>query len=234
MYYTLACIQKTYRSSKAITQNSWMFSSIFSQTGKEENTYPPGQLFAGKNKYICRRVINVNNMKNEFLQSLPKERLIQLIEDYSKNWLAMDGVWFQSIEQKLGMDEAMFHDAEAWRKFTVIEAKRIKQFLELPERPGLKGLALALQLRFYANLNEADILMDEEEKVLVYRTRECRVQRARERKHMPFHPCKPVGEIEYAGFARTIDDRIGCECLSCYPDVTDPTCCCAWRFRLKE
>ncbi len=57
-------------------------------------------------------------MKNELLQSLPKEKLIQLIEDYSKNWLAMDGVWFQSVEQKLGMDEAMYHDAEAWRRFT--------------------------------------------------------------------------------------------------------------------
>ena len=57
-------------------------------------------------------------MKNELLQSLPKEKLIQLIEDYSKNWLAMDGVWFQSVEQKLGMDEAMYHDAEAWRRFS--------------------------------------------------------------------------------------------------------------------
>ena len=33
-------------------------------------------------------------MKNEYLQSLTKDELIQLIEDYSKNWLAMDGVWF--------------------------------------------------------------------------------------------------------------------------------------------
>ena len=61
---------------------------------------------------------------------------------------------------------------------------------------------------------------------------ECRVQRARERKQMPLHPCKPVGEIEYAGFARTIDDRITCDCISCFPDVTDAECCCAWRFKL--
>ena len=171
-------------------------------------------------------------MKNEILRSLSKEELIQLIEDYSKNWLAMDGVWFQSIERTRGMDEAMYHDAEAWRKFTVIEAKRIKAFLGLPERAGLNGLAQALQFRFYANLNEADIILDEEKKT--FHTRECRVQRARERKGMPFHPCKPVGEIEYAGFARTIDDRIMCECISCFPDVTDPSCCCAWRFKLEE
>ena len=97
-------------------------------------------------------------MKNEILLSLSKEELIRLIEDYSKNWLAMDGVWFQSVERTRGMDEAMHHDAEAWRRFTVIEAKRIKAFLGLPERAGLEGLARALQLRFYANLNEADII----------------------------------------------------------------------------
>ena len=153
-------------------------------------------------------------MKNEILLSFSKEELIRLIEDYSKNWLAMDGVWFQSVERTRGMDEAMHHDAEAWRRFTVIEAKRIKAFLGLPERAGLEGLARALQLRFYANLNEADIIIDEEKKTLVYR--------------------KPVGEIEYAGFARTIDERISCQCLSCFPDVTDPGCCCAWRFRLEE
>ena len=50
--------------------------------------------------------------------------------------------------------------------------------------------------------------------------KECRVQSARRRKGMPFHPCKPVGCIEYSGFARTIDDRIECRCLSCYPEVT--------------
>ena len=173
-------------------------------------------------------------MKNEFLKELSKEQLLRLIEDYSKNWLAMDGVWFQSVEKTAGMDQAMYHDAEAWRRFTVIEAKRIKQFLQLPEQPGLEGLACALQLRFYANLNEADILMDSGQKTLVYRTRECRVQRARERKGMPFHPCKPVGEIEYTGFARTIDSRIRCECVSCFPEVTDATCCCAWRVTLQE
>lgn len=69
----------------------------------------------------------------EILSAFSKDELIELIEIYSKNWLAMDGVWFQSVERKLGMDEAMYHDAEAWKRFTVIEAKRIKEFLKLPD-----------------------------------------------------------------------------------------------------
>lgn len=168
----------------------------------------------------------------ERLHALTKEELIGLIEIYSKNWLAMDGVWFQSIERKYGMEEAMFHDGEAWKRFTVMEAKRIKEFLGLPDRAGLEGLAKALSLRFYANLNRDEIRI--QGNTLTYRTLTCRVQQARERKGMEFHPCKPVGVIEYAGFAKVIDDRIVCKALSCYPEVTDSSCCCSWQFTLHE
>ena len=122
------------------------------------------------------------------------------------------------------------HDAEAWKTYTVTEARRIKAFLDLPERAGLEGLAKVLKYRFYANINRDEILL--EGNTLTYRTMECRVQTARARKQMDYHPCKPVGLIEYAGFAKVIDNRIACECLSCYPDVRDPSCCCSWRLTL--
>lgn len=167
----------------------------------------------------------------DFLAQFSKDELIKLIENYAKNWLAMDGVWFQSVERKSGMEAAMFHDLEVWRSFTVIEAKRIKEFLRLGEQPGLAGLAKALQLRFYANINEAQIELAENK--LVYTMTQCRVQTARTRKGLPFHPCKAVGVIEYGDFAKTIDSRIQCRCLSCYPEVTDESCCCKWEFTLQ-
>ena len=171
-------------------------------------------------------------MYQDMLESLSREQLVELLSLYAKNWLAMDGVWFQSVEGKFGMEEAMYHDAEAWRRFTVIEARRIKAFLHLPEHPGLEGLAKALSLRFYANLNRDGVEI--QGNTLVYRVKECRVQSARTRKGMPLHPCRPVGLIEYAGFAKEIDDRITCECLSCYPEVHDPDCSCAWKFTLQR
>lgn len=172
----------------------------------------------------------MNNYDN--LSSYTKDELIQLIEIYSKNWLAMDGVWFQSIERKLGMDEAMRHDAEAWRRFTVIEARRIKEFLKLGDNSGIEGLAESLKLRFYANINKDRIIIDDD--VLIYSAVDCRVQTARKRKGMKFHPCKSVGIIEYSEFAKVIDSRFECECLSCYPDITDDSCCCIWKFTLKR
>lgn len=171
-------------------------------------------------------------MASKALENLNKADLLKLIDIYSKNWLATDGVWFQSIERKFGMIEAIEHDENAWRAFTVIEARRIKEFLKLPEQAGIEGLKSALALRFYANINEDEILINGNE--LIYRALDCRVQNARARKGMEFHPCKSVGEIEYTYFAKTIDDRFECQALSCYPEVTDSSCNCSWKFTLID
>ncbi len=119
------------------------------------------------------------------LAELSKEQLLDLIELYAKNWLALDGVWFQSVEQRDGMDAAMLHDEAAWARFTVIEARRIKAFLQLPEQAGLEGLAKALRLRFYGSLNADRIEINGD--TLIYTMTDCRVQSARTRKGMPLH-----------------------------------------------
>lgn len=171
-------------------------------------------------------------MRNKEIENLTKDDLLKLIEIYSKNWLAMDGVWFQSIEQKFGIDEAIEHDKNAWRRFTEIEAKRIKTFLNLPDRSGIEELKKALSFRFYANINDDEIIL--KDNVLIYRTLDCRVQNARKEKGMAYHPCKSVGLIEYTYFAKIIDDRFKCEAISCYPEITDITCNCSWKFTLSE
>lgn len=169
---------------------------------------------------------------NKILNDLSKEELIELINVYSKNWLAIDGAWFQAAERKLGMEDAMDLDCTAWKVFTVAEARRIKKFLNLPEQAGLEGLEKALSLRFYENINNTEFVHGDN--LLIYKNVDCFVQRARESKGMEFHPCKSVGIIEYSEFAKVIDSRIVCECGSCYPDITDTACCCAWKFYISE
>lgn len=165
------------------------------------------------------------------INELPREKLLELISVYSKNWLALDGLWFQSVENKYGMDEAMEHDTNAWERYTVIEAKRIKEFLGLPEKAGLEGLERALRFRLYSPLNKDEIIISGNE--LTYRVLDCRVQTARKRKSMPYHPCRSVGLVEYGGFAKAIDERFETKCLSCHPEITDETCACGWLFTLK-
>ncbi len=166
------------------------------------------------------------------IEDLPREKLVELLSVYAKNWLAHDGLWYQSIERKLGTEEAMEHNINGQRGLATIEARRIKAFLQLPEYPGLAGLAQALRFRLYSSLNTDEIVLKEDS--LVYRMLDCRVQTARRRKNMPLHPCKAAGIEEYTFFAQGIDARIATKCVSCYPDELDDTCACAWEFFLKE
>ena len=141
-----------------------------------------------------------------------------------------DGAWIRRRHHQIIVG-AQVRDTD--RRFTETEARRIKTFLGLPERPGLDGLEQALAFRFAALANRRTECRRAGD-ALEFRVVDCRVQSARTRRGLPLHPCKPVGENEYAYFARVIDDRIGCEAVSCFPDMTEPDCACAWRFRLEK
>ena len=166
------------------------------------------------------------------IKALSKDQMIHMIEILAKNTAALDGTWFQAIERDQGMDDAIKYDIEAWKRFTISEGRRIKKFLDLDEHPGLAGLKEALKYKGTSLANVYEFFYEED--ALIFRIVDCRVQNARERKGMGFHPCKPVGLVEYAGFAKTIDDRISCECLSCFPDMNDTSCNCSWKFRLND
>lgn len=170
---------------------------------------------------------------NEELLKLTKEELIEYIEDISKNWLAIDGTWFQAVEKEYGIEKAMELDVESWNVFTVIEAKRIMQRFNIPENGGIPALIKALNFRVYANINKQEIV-DVSETKFIFRMVECRVQTARKRKGLEDFPCKRVGLPEYGLFAKAIDPRIETKCISCPPDPHPKEYYCAWEFTLKE
>ncbi len=171
-------------------------------------------------------------MSIEAISELSKEKLLELCQIYAKNWLAHDGCWFLSIEEKHGMEQAIDMDREAWRKFTVVEAKRLIAFLGLKPNSGIDGLKKALSFRLYATINEDKIVV-EDEHTLKYYVKTCRVQEARRKKQLKDFPCKSVGIVEYSLFAKTIDERFETEVLSCPPDITHPEYYCMWKFTLR-
>ena len=167
------------------------------------------------------------------LTHLSREELLGMLDDFAKNWLAHDGLWFRAIESKHGIDAAIECDIEAWRRFTVIEAKRIMKRHSIEENSGLEGLKKALGYRLYAHLNKQRIIEETQDSFL-FEMQECRVQVARARHGLPDFPCKSVGIVEYTEFARTIDPRIITSCVSCPPDPHPDTFYCAWRFSLQQ
>jgi len=166
------------------------------------------------------------------LYDLSKEELIDILLDDAKNWLAHDGLWFQAVEAQHGMDMAIEADREAWRRFTVIEARRIMARLGLDDGGGIAALVECLKHRLYARLNLQECIEVSEERA-VFRMVDCRVQSARKRKGLTDFPCKSVGLVEYAEFARAVDPRIETRCIACPPDEHPEYFYCAWEFTLK-
>jgi hypothetical protein len=167
------------------------------------------------------------------LTRLSKENLIEAINAVAVNWLADDGVWFQTVEKQYGMDTAKRCNDTCWSRFSPYEALRIKKMLDIPESPGLEGLKIALGFRMYARINRQSI-EDIDATQFIFRMNDCRVQSARKRKGLPDYPCKSVGMVEYPFFASAIDRRIKTECLGCPPDHHPENWYCAWKFTLEK
>jgi hypothetical protein len=158
--------------------------------------------------------------------------LLILVENFAKNWLAHDGLWFQAVEKELGLEKAIQLDREAWQHFSPLEARRIKGFLSLPEKGGLEALQRALEFRLYAVINKQTTEIESGR--LRFYMNDCRVQSARVRKGLPDFPCKEVGLVEYTTFAREIDSRIKTRCIACPPDEHPPEYFCGWEFWIED
>ncbi len=169
----------------------------------------------------------------EPLLKLPREKLIDLMNNLGVNWLANDGIWFQAVESKRNMFDAKRCNDTCWTRFSPFEAWSIKEFLGMPEQAGLEGLKTALRFRMYSRINVQSII-DESPNSIIFQMNDCRVQSARKRRGLEDYPCKSAGLVEYHAFGETIDDRIVCECLGCPPDEHPEDWYCAWRFTLYE
>lgn len=167
------------------------------------------------------------------LTNLSKEDLVVLLEDMGKNWLACDGIWFQTIEKDYDyeMYTAKRINDTNWIRFSYIEAKMIMKRLNLPENSGIPALKEALKYRQYALINQHETVEISDNKI-VFQINDCRVQSARKRKGLPDYACKSGGIAEYSRFAEAIDPRIKTKCISCPPDPHPDEWWCAWEFEM--
>lgn len=163
--------------------------------------------------------------------ALSREELLRALEAFAKNWLAHDGCWFLAAEERLGLEAAIELDGRAWERFAATEARRAMEVFGIPAGGGLEALERALSLRMYALVNEQHAEWSDDRTRLRFVMDRCRVQETRRRKGLPDFPCRPVGEVEFATFARTVDPRIVTTCVHCPPDAP-PDAACAWEFSL--
>ncbi len=219
---------------RSMMHHAMWFAEVQHQYGREKALEVLKEAYAKSSGIQLKRLAKtlgfdmIDNIPEPLLD-LPDEKLDELIESVAANWLANDGVWFQAVEFSRGLFDAKRCNDSCWAHFSPFEAWSIRNYLGLPENPGLEGLKTALQFRLYATINKQSIV-EETPASFVFRMNECRVQSARKRKGLEDYPCKSGGMVEYTTFAEAIDPAIKTECIGCPPDPHPGEYFCAWKF----
>ncbi len=170
-------------------------------------------------------------MKQAELEKLPKETLVKLVQMYTKNWMTVDGLWFQGVEEKYGLDAAVELDLRMWHREAIIEARRIKEALNIVEND------MFAILKVIDNMSWAQVYTFELEEVapdraIIYYPH-CPPQEARARQGRGEFPCRPTGVPVFESTAKLINPTAKVECIFCPPGPHPPDCWCKWQLTIE-
>jgi len=176
-------------------------------------------------------IIDEKLMAETALENLPRETLIKLIDMLYRNYNAIDGRWFQAVEDEFGLDAAVRFDEKVWEKQSIAEARRIKEALNITEQ-GLPAVFKALSFTIW-QLFSAPVEYEEisPQKVIMSITR-CPVQVKRLEKGRPEFACKNPNIFILQNTAKAIDPRVQVRCLMCPPDPHPDDVWCKWEFSI--
>jgi len=166
----------------------------------------------------------------KMLNSVSKEKLLDLFFLHIRNLWRIDGLYFLGIEEKFGTNTATEIDANCWKLMGKIEARELKEVL------GIRGNDLSSVLEILRNtswaLYQTKKEIDVKKTSVVFRVTECRIQEARIRKGIGIFPCKQVRFGYLKSFAEELNPKIEVICKVCPPDNKAEGFWCEWAFKL--
>ncbi|MFC1968490.1 DUF6125 family protein [Chloroflexota bacterium] len=170
-------------------------------------------------------------MESLELESLPRETLLKVIKIFSRNWVTVDGLWFQHVEEEFGLDAALRLDLKMWERQSTIEAKRIKNTLGLT---GEGPLTVMTAINFMTGAVCFPPYEYEERsaEMVIFGTPGCLPQEARKRNGRGEFPCKAVGMTHFSNYAKVIDPRVKVRCIFCPPDPHPEDMWCKWELSI--
>ena len=169
----------------------------------------------------------------ERLGEMDKDKLLELFRMQIKNIWRVDGLYFQGIEKRFGVEAATEIDKETWRILAKIEARDLKKLYGVDKVEEIKmfmEMLLNTSWALYQTKKKVEINGD----TGVFKVVSCRVQEARLKKGLGVFPCKPVRLGYLEEFAREMNPDIKVEVVSCPPDEKDSEFWCGWRFILRK
>jgi hypothetical protein len=175
-------------------------------------------------------VILSEEQDRKMLSSAPKEKLLDLFFLHIRNLWRVDGLYFLRIEEEFGTDAATEIDANCWKLMGKIEARELKEALEVKEvdLSSLLKILRSTSWALYQTKKEIDVTKTS----IVFRVTECKIQETRVRKGLDIFPCKQVRFGYLKSFAEELNPKIEVICKSCPTDKKADGFWCEWEFVL--
>lgn len=170
----------------------------------------------------------ITDEDREILETLPEEKLIEIMMFNNRNIWRVDGLYFLGIEDQFGTEAAAEIDAEVWNIMGTLEAKALKSILNLKDS-SVDTLMHALHMTSWA-LDQHEKVITVENGIGILKILNCRTQLTRLKKGFPEFPCKQVRYNYLSNFAREINPYITCTCVRCPPDEHTGEVWCEWHF----
>jgi hypothetical protein len=168
----------------------------------------------------------------KFLESLPKDKLMDLMFTHIRGLWTVDGLYFLGIEDRESTEAATETDVNVWRVMGKIEARRLREVLEIKDG-GLQSLAKALRsTSWFLDLEDGELVETKDSVIL--RNLKCRVQTTRIGKGLPEFSCKGVRSAFFIAFAKEFNPDIEMTCKVCPPDKHPDNLWCEWEFRQRH
>jgi len=166
--------------------------------------------------------------EHDFLSSLGKEQLIDLLNFEVRNIWRVDGLYFLGIEREFGTEAAARIDEQCWKTMGKLEARQLKELLG-PTNGSVPEFMKRLGLTSWA-LDQEDRRIEVQNDRGIFRVLNCGTQLTRLRKGLTEFPCRPVREGYLNAFAEELDPTLMVSCKTCPPGPHSSEVWCEWEF----
>ena len=194
---------------------------------------PPGANIATKEVKLKK----LTDYSGEFLPNLKlsdfsPDTLAELLKLYARLYIAMDGIWYLAVKERVGDEEALACDIQVWERNCKYEMARIKRQLKIRGN-DIVALMKAFQLEPWCLLMKFDIEIRNKNSAL-YTVTYCPTLDALEAEGGGREEkiCNLVEPRIMKAYACAINPDIEVKCLKSPPRKSKDDICCQWEFSL--
>ena len=177
----------------------------------------------------------LNDYSGEFLPDLKlsdfsPDALARLLKLYAKLYIAMDGLWYRTLKERLGDKEALACDIEVWERNCKYEMARLKRQLKIRGN-DIVALMKAFQFCPWCLMMEFDITIKGKNSA-VYTVTYCPTLDALEQEGggREEEICNIIEPRIMKAYASSFDPDIEVKCLKSPPRKSKDAICCQWEF----